>query len=45
MFPIDTNLLLLVKFFIFLTCVFFWIKLGYDAFSRSTRLRHRHHNE
>ena len=42
MFPLDSDFLLYVKFFIFLTCVFFWVKLGYDAFRRSTRLRHRH---
>jgi len=38
MFPLNPELLLLVKFFMFITCVVFWVKLAYDGVVRSSRL-------
>ncbi len=43
--PVDGDVLLLVKYFIFLTCVFFWIKLAYDAMKRGSRTHSRHRRE
>ncbi|MCE9615598.1 MAG: hypothetical protein K8T26_15115 [Lentisphaerae bacterium] len=43
MFPLDPDLMMFLKFFILFTCLFFWIKLGYDAAFRSYRSRHHHH--
>lgn len=41
--PVDPDLLMFLKFFIVFTCIFFWIKLGYDAAFRHYRGRgHRH---
>ena len=42
MFPVNADFLLLIKFFIFFTCVIFWVKVAYDALKRSARLR-RHY--
>ena len=39
MFPLNPELLLYVKFFIFLTCVMFWVKLAYDALMKAARPR------
>jgi hypothetical protein len=41
MFPLDQNLLFYVKFFVFVTCVVFWVKLIYDSLKKSTRPRSR----
>jgi len=43
MLPIDPNLLLIVKFFVLLTCIFFWIKLLFDQISKSMRMRSHYH--
>ena len=43
MLPINSDLLLFIKFFVVFTCVFFWIKLIYDVFRRSLGLRQYHH--
>ena len=45
MFPLSQEILLFAKFFVFFTCVFFWVKLAYDGLKRSARIRlgyHRH---
>lgn len=34
MFPLDQDTLLILKVFVFLTCVCFWLKLGVDALLR-----------
>jgi hypothetical protein len=34
MFPLDRDLLLLIKFFVVLTCVFFWVRLIYLGIKR-----------
>ena len=41
MFPLDPDLLMFLKFFIVFTCIFFWIKLGWDALFGG--YRHHHH--
>ena len=43
MLPLDADLLIFVKFFVVLTCVFFWIKLAYDSLMRQYHHRRRHH--
>ena len=43
--PANPEFLLLVKFFIFFTCVIFWGKVGYDALKKSARLRRHHHRD
>jgi hypothetical protein len=41
--PIDPDILLFLKFFVVVTCVFFWIRLGYLwLFRQYLRPRHRH---
>ncbi len=45
MFPLDRDFLLLVKFFVVLTCVFFWIRLIYLALSRRHNINHRRYEE
>lgn len=49
MFPLDQDLLMLLKFFILFTCIFFWLRLGYKAIMRHHRLdsyyRRRHDEE
>ncbi|MFT5239107.1 MAG: hypothetical protein ACI9OU_000302 [Candidatus Promineifilaceae bacterium] len=42
--PLDPFLLLLLKFFVVFTCVFFWIKFIYDRFMSSYRVRHNRHD-
>jgi hypothetical protein len=42
MFPLDRNLLLFLKFFVVLTCFFFWIRLIYLAIQRQHRIYSRH---
>ncbi|MDA0323231.1 MAG: hypothetical protein O2923_11030 [Verrucomicrobia bacterium] len=46
MFPLDPGLLMLLKFFVVLTCVCFWIELAWGIFTRASRHsgRHRHHH-
>lgn len=41
MFPVQSELLFWVKLFIFVTCVFFWVKFIYDWIRRSNRLSSR----
>ena len=43
MFPITPDILLLVKYFIFITCICFWVKLAYDGMKRSSHLHSRRH--
>ena len=40
-FPVQSELLFWIKLFIFVTCIFFWIKLIYDWIRRSNRLSSR----
>ena len=40
MFPLDRNLLLFIKFFVVITCLFFWIRLIYFAISRRHTIDH-----
>jgi hypothetical protein len=42
--PLDPFLLLLLKFFVVFTCVFFWIKFIYDRLMGSYRVRHNRHD-
>ena len=42
--PIDPFLLLLLKFFVVVTCVFFWVKFLYDFLMQGHRLRHHRHD-
>lgn len=47
MFPLDQDTLLILKAFVFLTCVCFWLKLAVDALLRHYGVgrhfdRHRH---
>ena len=41
MFPLDRNVLMFLKFFVVLTCVFFWIRLAYLAIMRRHRIDYR----
>ena len=43
MLPLDPDLLIFIKFFIFVTCIIFWIKLGYEALQKSMRMHSHHH--
>jgi hypothetical protein len=43
MFPLTPDILLLVKYFIFITCICFWVKMAYEAMKRSSHLHSRHH--
>ena len=51
MLPLDPDFLLFLKFFVVLTCFFFWIRLGYNALMAGHRRRRRyrvgphHHKE
>ncbi len=42
--PIDPFLLLLLKFFVVLTCFFFWVKTIYELMFRNQRIRHHRHD-
>ena len=39
MFPLSQDILLYMKFFVFFTCVAFWIRLGYRWLMHYHRLR------
>ncbi len=41
MFPIDRDLLMFLKIFVVLTCMFFWIRLVYLAIMRHNRIDRR----
>jgi len=41
MFPLDRNLLMLLKFFVVLTCFVFWVRLVYLAIMRHHRIDRR----
>ena len=41
MFPLNSEFLLYVKAFIFLTCVMFWVKLAFDILMKGARPRSR----
>jgi hypothetical protein len=49
MFPLDPGLLMLLKFFVVLTCVCFWIELAWGIFTRALRRsdsgRHRQRHD
>jgi hypothetical protein len=35
MFPLHRDLLMILKFFVVLTCIFFWVRLAYLAVRRA----------
>jgi len=41
MFPIQADLLFWIKLFVFITCVFFWIKVIYDWVRKENRMHGR----
>ncbi len=45
MFPLDRDFLLLVKFFVVLTCIFFWIRLVYISIRRRHNIYRNHDDE
>jgi hypothetical protein len=40
MFPLDPMIVFFAKFFVFVTCVFFWLRLFYHWLARGYRRRH-----
>ena len=42
MFPLDSEWLMFLKLVVVITCIFFWIRLGYRALMRDQWIR-RHH--
>ena len=45
MLPLDSDVLMFIKFFVVFTCIFFWIKLGYDVLMRHHHIHRRHHRD
>ena len=42
MFPLDPFFLFLLKFFVVITCMVFWLRLGVRALMRHHRVHHGH---
>lgn len=41
MLPLDTDLLMFIKYFVVITCFVFWLRLGYHWLMRGFRMRDR----